>query len=43
MKKMKLFSSDGKADCRVGGGISAMDVEMLTKMVAAEVVKYLQK
>lgn len=43
MKKMKLFSSDGKADCRVGGGISAMDVETLTKLVAAEVVKYLKK
>ncbi len=43
MKKMKLFSSDGKADCRVGGGISTMDVETLTKLVAAEVVKYLKK
>ncbi len=42
-KKMKLFSSDGKADCRVSGGVSSMDVEMLTKLVAAEVVKYLKK
>ncbi|MBR5248902.1 MAG: class II fructose-bisphosphate aldolase [Lachnospiraceae bacterium] len=43
MKKMKLFSSDGKADCRLGGGMSSMDVEALTKLVAAEVVKYLNK
>ena len=44
VKKMKLFSSDGKADCRLGGaGMSADDMEKLTKLVAAEVAKYLSK
>ncbi len=43
-KKMKLFMSDGKAD--IGKGASAvgdMDIETLTKLVAAEVAKYLNK
>ncbi len=45
MKKMKLFSSDGKADNRLGfgGQMSSQDLEKLTKLVAAEVAKYLQK
>ncbi len=44
-KKMKLFSSDGKADNRLGfnGQMSSQDLEKLTKLVAAEVAKYLQK
>lgn len=41
MKKMKLFSSDGKAD--FGAGASQTDIEMITKLVAAEVAKYLNK
>ncbi len=43
MEKMKLFSSDGKADCNRGGSMSADDLEKITKMVAAEVAKYLKK
>ena len=42
MKKMKLFSSDGKAD---GGyaNLSPANMEELTRLVAAEVRKYLNK
>ena len=42
MKKMKLFSSDGKAamSCETTG---ITDIETLTKIVAAEVAKYLNK
>ncbi len=43
MKKMKLFSSDGKADFRNGGAASQTDVELITKLVAAEVAKYLNR
>ena len=39
MKKMKLFSSDGKADGRIN--MSADNMEALTRLVAAEVAKYL--
>ncbi len=41
MKKMKLFSSDGKADIQPSG--TSMDIEELTRLVAAEVAKYLNK
>ena len=43
MKKMKLFGSDGKADFRNSGAASQTDVELITKLVAAEVAKYLNK
>ncbi|MBE7023434.1 MAG: class II fructose-bisphosphate aldolase [Clostridia bacterium] len=43
MEKMKLFSSDGKADCNNGSSMSAEDLEKITKLVAAEVAKYLNK
>jgi len=43
MEKMKLFSSDGKADCGKGSSMSADDMERITKLVAAEVAKYLKK
>ena len=42
MEKMKLFSSDGKADCGKSS-MSADDLEKITKLVAAEVAKYLNK
>ena len=41
MKKMKLFSSDGKAN--VGGGMSNADIETITKLVMAEIQKQLNK
>ena len=41
--KMKLFSSDGKADIKNNQNVSANDIEALTKLVAAEVAKYLNK
>ena len=42
MKKMKLFSSDGKADLtRVPA--NGTDMEALTRLVTAEVLKYLKK
>ena len=41
MEKMKLFSSDGKADC--ARPMSADDLERITKLVAEEVAKYLKK
>ncbi len=40
MKKMKLFNSNGKADLKTS---SPADVELITKLVAAEVAKYLNK
>ncbi len=43
MKKMKLFGSDGKADFRNSASASQTDVELITKLVAAEVAKYLNK
>lgn len=43
MEKMKLFSSDGKADCGKNSSMSADDLEKITKLVAAEVAKYLKK
>ena len=39
---MKLFGSDGKADIK-GTSFGADDIETLTKLVAAEVAKYLNK
>ena len=41
MKKMKLFSSDGKADG--SGAASSADFEMIARLVAEEVAKYLKK
>lgn len=41
--KMKLFSSDGKADIKGASNVNSMDVEKLTALVAAEVAKYLGK
>ncbi len=43
MKKMQLFSSDGKADYAKSSSISSDNIEMITKLVAAEVSKYLNK
>lgn len=44
MKKMKLFSSDGKADCALNGSkMTEEDLAKLTKLVAEEVAKYLKK
>ena len=43
MEKMKLFSSDGKADCGKSSSMSADDHEKITKLVAAEVAKYFKK
>lgn len=42
VKKMRLFSSDGKADLRSRASISPDNIEMITKLVAAEVAKYLK-
>ena len=44
LEKMKLFSSDGKADLTSQGNsaMSAEDLEKITKLVAAEVAKYLK-
>ena len=43
MKKMKLFSSDGKADINKKDEITPDNLDMITKLVAAEVAKYLNK
>ena len=45
MKKMQLFSSDGKADGTMvtNAQISANDIEKLTKLVTEEVLKQLNK
>ncbi len=43
MKKMKLFSSDGKADYGKPISISSDNIDMITKIVADEVAKYLNK
>ncbi|MBR2452944.1 MAG: class II fructose-bisphosphate aldolase [Clostridia bacterium] len=43
MKKMELFSSNGKADLTKGASMSSNDIEMVTKLVAQEVAKYLNK
>ena len=43
LKKMKLFSSDGKADLSNKLAISSNNIEEITKLVAAEVAKYLNK
>ncbi len=42
MKKMQLFSSNGKADLRSRTSVSSNNIEMITKLVAAEVAKYLK-
>ena len=41
MKKMKLFSSDGKAGMSLN--TSTPDIDAITKLVAQEVAKYLKK
>lgn len=43
MKKMKLFSSDGKADYSKASVGSDVNMELITKIVAEEVMKYLKK
>ncbi len=45
IKKMQLFSSDGKAGLGNGlaGAMAANDMERLTQLVTAEVLKYLKK
>ena len=43
MKKMKLFSSDGKADNKANSSVANADLELITKLVAQEVAKYLNK
>ena len=45
MKKMKFFSSDGKAGLGggVSGNMSADDIDRLTRLVTAEVLKYYNK
>ena len=43
LNKMKLFSSDGKADIKNGASLPLNDIDALTKIVAAEVAKYLNK
>ncbi len=43
MKKMQLFSSDGKADNTMASQISIDNLELVTKIVAQEVAKYLKK
>ncbi|MBE7013347.1 MAG: class II fructose-bisphosphate aldolase, partial [Ruminococcaceae bacterium] len=41
MKKMKLFSSDGKADTTAVS--SANNIDLITKLVAEEIAKYMNK
>ncbi|MBO5364848.1 MAG: class II fructose-bisphosphate aldolase [Clostridia bacterium] len=43
LKKMKLFGSDNKADFSGTGGLSQANIEEITKLVAAEVAKYMNK
>lgn len=43
LKKMKLFSSDGKADNTVKSNASADNIELITRLVAAEIAKYMNK
>ena len=43
MKKMELFSSNGKADMTNSAPMSSNDIELVTKLVAEEVAKYLNK
>lgn len=42
MKKMKLFSSDGKSQNTSSSALSDADLAYVTKLVAAEVAKYLK-
>lgn len=41
--KMLLFGSNGKADIKANAGASSADIETITRLVAAEVAKYLNK
>ena len=43
LKKIKLFSSDGKADLTKASGVSTDNVDLVTKLVIEEVKKYLNK
>ncbi len=43
LKKMNLFSSNNKADFSPNGGFSQASIEEITKLVAAEVAKYMNK
>ena len=42
IKKMQLFSSNGKADIKHNAATDS-DIEYLTKLVAAELAKYLNE
>ena len=43
MKKIQLFSSDGKAGMASTPSYGSSDIEMITKLVAEEVAKYMNK
>ncbi len=43
LKKMELFSSNNKADFSPNAGFSQASIEEITKLVAAEVAKYMNK
>ena len=43
LKKMKLFSSDGKADNTIAKSSSPDNIDLITKLVAAEIAKYMNK
>ncbi len=43
LKKMELFSSNGKADIGKTAAASEIDVDLITKLVAEEIAKYMKK
>ncbi|MBQ2614567.1 MAG: class II fructose-bisphosphate aldolase [Clostridia bacterium] len=43
MKKMQLFGSDGKADCGASAKVDDDNLELITKLVTEQVMKYLNK
>ncbi len=43
LKKMELFSSNGKADIGKSAATSEVDVELITKLVAEEIAKFMKK
>ncbi len=43
MKKMELFSSNGKADINKNYSMSQDNIELVTKLVTEEIAKYFQK
>ena len=42
IKKMKLFSSDGKADLTKASTITPDNIELITKLVAENIKKYMK-